>query len=206
MFGRDWDILLGANLRTLPLSVNATLEYLNIKHIKYSNYKELLDEETFIKYSQNDAFTYKREKDFVIFYNDELSQSELRIALLHEVGHIVMGHTEFPNDSFDGTFTTFNKLSEKETDVVEGSAYNFATKLLAPASVLWALKIKTAHEIEKLCDIPKKYAKKRNERMKELYQREKVFLATKGKTCFLQSARERAVYENFKDFIEENKK
>ncbi len=206
MFGRDWDILLGADIRALPLPISATLDYLNIKHIKYSLYDQLLDEETFSRYSGNDAFTYKREKDFVIFYNDKLSQSNLRIALLHEVGHIVMGHTEFPNDSFDGKFTTFNVLSEKEWDVVEDSAYNFALKLLSPASVLWALKIKTAHEIEELCDIPKKFAKKRNERMKELYQREKVFLATKGKTCFLQSPRERAVYENFREFIEEHKK
>lgn len=190
----------------MPLRVNKTLEYLNIKHVKYSLFHKILPEEIFLRYSKNDAFTYKKDGDFIIFYDEELNQSELRVALLHEVGHILMGHMEYPNDSFDGEFTTFNKLSEKEKDVVEEAAYDFALKLLAPASVLWALKIKSASRLEELCDLPKKYARKRLERMKELYQREKVFLATKGKTCFLQSPRERAVYENFKEFIEEHKK
>ncbi len=206
MFGKDWDILLGANVKSLPLSINNTLEYLNIKHIKYGLYSQVISEEVFLLYSKNDAFTYKKDGRCIIFYNEKLSQNELRVALLHEAGHILMGHMDYPNDSFDGEGTTFNKLSEKEYDIVEEAAYDFATKLLAPASVLWALKIKSASEIEELCALPKKFAKRRSERMKELYKREKVFLATKGKTCFLQSPRERAVFENFKEFIAEHKK
>ena len=98
-----------------------------------------------------------------------------------------------------------NKVNGKEADEVEDAAYAFATKLLAPAAVLWALKIKSYKEIEELCSVPRKYARLRADRMEELYKREKHLLAKEGKTCFLRSRHEAAVYENFKKFIEKLK-
>ena len=89
---------------------------------------------------------------------------------------------------------------------IEESADDFAAKVLAPACVLWALKVKDAKEIENLCLIPPLYARRRAERMAELYKRENKFLAQRGYSCFLTSALEKKVYENFTDYIGEMKK
>ena len=205
MFGKDWDILLGINAKTLPISVRDICNYLKIRTASYRNAEEFITENGLTDYMKNDAFSFKEGKAFTLLYNEALPEDELRIAILHEVAHIVSGHCDTENDSFDGRCTTYNKVNSKDSDEVEDAAYAFATKLLAPAAVLWALKIKSYKEIEELCSVPRKYARLRADRMEELYKREKHLLAKEGKTCFLRSRHEAAVYENFKKFIEKLK-
>ncbi len=205
MFGKDWDILLGINAKALPVSVRDICSYLKIRTISYRNAEEFAADNGLTEYMKNDAFSYKEGSRFTLLYNESLPEDELRIAIMHEVAHIVTGHCDTENDSFDGKCTTYNKVNGKEADEVEDAAYAFAAKLLAPACVLWALKIKSHKEIEELCALPRKYARLRADRMEELYKREKHLLAKEGKTCFLRSRFEAAVYENFKPFIEKQK-
>ena len=205
MFGKDWDILLGINAKTLPVSIRDICNYLKIHTLSYRNGEDFVKNNDLSDYMKNDAFSFKDGKAFTLLYNETLPEDELRIAILHEVAHIVSGHCDTENDSFDGRCTTYNKVNGKESDEVEDAAYTFATTLLAPACVLWALKIKSYKEIEELCIIPRKYARLRADRMEELYKREKHLLAKEGKTCFLRSRHEAAVYENFKPFIEKKK-
>ena len=205
MFGKDWDILLGINAKTLPVSVRDICNYLKIRTLSYRNAEEFVKEHSLSEYMKNDAFSYKENTSFTLLYDESLPEDELRIAILHEVAHIITGHCDTENDSFDGKCTTYNKVNGKESDEVEDAAYAFATKLLAPACVLWALKIKSYKKIEILCSIPRKYARLRADRMEDLYKREKHLLAKEGKTCFLRSRHEAAVYENFKSFIEKQK-
>ena len=68
----------------------------------------------------------------------------------------------------------------------------FASRLLAPACVLWALNARTPEEIAALCQISHQAAKFRAERMAILYERNR----------FLSSPLERKVYDQFKEFIE----
>lgn len=206
MFGKDWDILLGINAKSLPVSVRDICTYLKIRTLSYRNAEKFAEENRLNDYMRNDAFSYKEGSHFTLLYNESLPEDELRIAILHEVSHIVSGHCDTENDSFDGRCTTYNKVNGKDSDEVEDSAYAFATKLLAPAAVLWALKIRNYKEIEDLCAIPRKYARLRADRMEDLYKREKHLLAKEGRTCFLRNRHEAAVYENFKPFIEKLKK
>ncbi len=205
MFGKDWDILLGINAKTLPVSVRDICAYLKIRTLSYRNADKFAEENHLSDYMKNDAFSFKEGSSFTLLYDESLPEDELRIAILHEVAHIVSGHCMTENDSFDGRCTTYNKVSGKDSDEVEDAAYYFATKLLAPACVLWALKIRTYKEIEELCSLPRKYARLRADRMEELYKREKHLLAKEGKTCFLRNRHEAAVLENFKPFIEKIK-
>ena len=206
MFGKDWDILLGINAKELPVSVRKICDYLKISTVSYRKASDLIEEYGLEKYTKNDAFSFRNNGSFTLFYDESLSESDARIAILHEVAHIITGHCATENDSFDGRCTTYNKVGGKDFDEVEESAYAFATKLLAPACVLWALKIRSYKEIEELCLIPRHFARLRADRMEALYKREKHLLAKEGKTCFLRNRHESAVYENFREFICQRKK
>lgn len=102
-----------------------------------------------------------------------------RYTIMHEIGHIVLGHTE----------------SDDRSDVDEYAAERFAIGVLAPACVLWGIGIKTAEEIADLCNISITSAKIREKRMQELYDRNK----------FLTSPLEHQVFEQFSDFINSKK-
>ena len=205
MFGKDWNILLGIGADKLPVSIRDICNYLKIKTMSYRNAEVFIEENNLAEYIINDAFSFKQNSSFTLLYNETLPENELRVAILHEVAHIVTGHCDTENDSFDGKCTTYNKVAGKDYDEVEEAAYKFALKLLSPACVLWALKIRSYKEIEELCLIPRRFARQRADRMDYLLKKEKHLLAKEGRTCFLRSPLERALYENFKPYIEKIK-
>lgn len=109
-----------------------------------------------------------------------------RYTIMHEIGHIVMEHIQ-------------------NNPKYEYEAERFAIGVLAPACVLWGLKIHSAEEISELCNISITAARLRAQRMELLYKREQEFLKTRGHSCFLQSPLEQQVYRQFKNFIDNNK-
>lgn len=109
-----------------------------------------------------------------------------RYTIMHEIGHIIMEHI-------------------KDDPNYEYEAERFAIGVLAPACVLWGLKIHAAEEISELCNISIIAARIRAQRMELLYKREQEFLKNRGYSCFLQSPLERQVYRQFKNFIDKNK-
>lgn len=74
---------------------------------------------------------------------------------------------------------------------IEQAANVFASRLLAPACVLWGCGVQSAEDIERLCDISRAAAEFRWTRMQELYRRQR----------FLTSPLERLVYAQFEDYI-----
>ena len=77
----------------------------------------------------------------------------------------------------------------------EYEAERFAIGILAPACVLWGCNIHSAEDIAKMCNISQASAKIRAERMEILYKRNK----------FLTSPLERQVFDNFSEFIKNNR-
>lgn len=107
---------------------------------------------------------------------------ENRYTIIHELGHVYLGHP-----LVDGKyFRTFNV-----NDANEYEAERFAIDVLAPACVLWGLDLHTAKDISEACNISLTAAQRRAERMAVLYQRNR----------FLTSPLERQVFEQFKPFI-----
>ena len=98
-----------------------------------------------------------------------------RYTIMHEIGHIVLGHTE----------------KDIVSDINEYAAERFAIDVLAPACVLWGLNIHSAEEIAEICNISLSAARIRAARMEMLYKRDK----------FLTSSLERQVFKQFYDFI-----
>lgn len=205
MHGKEWDLLLYSGTESLPVRIGDICRACGIVAVTYSAAEELINEKDLYDYTENDAFTSKIQGRYIIFYRGDLEIDEMRCAVMHEIAHIVCGHTVTESAVYDGTATTWNRHALRPPDIIEEAADAFAASVLAPACVLWALKITKASDIEKLCGITRKMARRRAERMAELYEREERYLAYKGRTCFLMSEKERRLYDKFKEFIDKNK-
>lgn len=123
----------------------------------------------------------------VILLTEEASPERRRFTLAHELGHILLGHI--------GRLGVLNREPSAADDPIEQAANVFASRLLAPACVLWGCRVQSAAEIAELCNISQAAAGFRWERLKILYQRGK----------FLTSPLERQVYVQFQPYIEQHK-
>lgn len=94
-----------------------------------------------------------------------------------------------------GKYKLVNRKPNPDDRPIEQAANVFASRLLAPACVLWGCGAKTPEQIAALCGISHKAAQFRADRMEMLYKRNK----------FLSSPLEREVYRQFAAYIEENK-
>ena len=113
--------------------------------------------------------------------------SRQRFTAAHELGHILLGHV--------GKHKLVKREPSSLDNPIEQEANVFASRLLAPACVLWGCNVKTAEDIIKLCDISRQAAEYRMERMNELYKRD----------MFLSHPLEREVYRQFYEYIREHR-
>lgn len=171
----SWNVLINHNITSLPVSVTTICNDENITLAK-NNTVKLLNNNEFAK-------TMLINDKWYIIYDDNMSNERIRFSIAHELGHIFLGH-QLTNGEYRRTFVIDKPSEETQADI-------FASRLLAPAVVLWALDIHSAEEIQKLCSISYSSSKIRAERMKLLYSRNK----------FLTSQLETRVYNQFKGFI-----
>lgn len=123
----------------------------------------------------------------IILVNKGDSPERQRFTAAHELGHIMLGHV--------GKYKLVNREPSPNDNPIEQAANVFASRLLAPACVLWGCNIHTAGEIAVNCKISRQAAEYRAARMEILYKR----------NAFLTSSLEREVYENFRQYIETHK-
>lgn len=183
----SWEILINEGVNALPVKVGALCRGLNIKI--FSSEGEIG--------TSGDGQALIRDGQAIIMVNVNTSPERQRFTIAHELGHILLGHV--------GQYNLVNREPTSHDNPIEQAANVFASRLLAPACVLWALNIHSAEEIAELCKISKAAARFRAERMKTLYAREKKFLTERGRSCFLLSPLERQVFEQFRPFIDERR-
>lgn len=170
-----WRLLIDLNVRELPVKPGAMCRALGIK-VRYYTPED-----------GNDGISFLNNGVPTILVSSAASLSRQRFTTAHELGHIVLGHV--------GRYALVNREPSVQDDPVEQEANVFASRLLAPACVLWGCNARTADEIAALCDISLQAARFRAERMALLYQRNK----------FLASPLERKVYRQFADYIAAHK-
>lgn len=175
-----WKCLIDCNISALPINLKKIAKHFNVKIIENSCINLLKPSENGV------SILYKNECFIVI--DDENTIQRCRFTIAHELGHILLGHP-----TREGYHA---RTIDKDRPQIESEADIFASRLLAPACVLWGLNLHTAEEIAKACKISVAAAKIRAERMDVLYKRGK----------FLISPLERKVYEQFKGFIDNNRK
>lgn len=170
-----WKILLQERITELPVSITGICKNMGIK-VKY-----------YVPKDDNSGLSVIIGGQPVIFVNKNDSVERQRFTVAHELGHIILGHV--------GKYRLVNREPSGSDNPIEQAANVFASRLLAPACVLWGCGVKTAGDISYLCRISMPAAEYRMERLKVLYDRSK----------FLTSSLELKVYLNFERYIKENK-
>lgn len=170
----SWKILIQENITELPVDIVRVCRQLGIQ-VKY--YKPE---------NQTDGRSLIIAGEPVIFVRRECSRQRIRFTIAHELGHILLGHV--------GKYSLVNREPSPNDNPIEREANVFASRLLAPACVLYGCGVKTANEISTLCDISSQAAEYRMKRLAVLYRR----------NMFLVSPLERQVYEQFSHYIKDH--
>ena len=166
-----WDILIKERICELPIDIVSLCQKMGIA-VKY-----------FEPTDNNDGMCIILNDRPVIYIKESCTNQRKRFTVAHELGHILLGHV--------GKYELVNREPSFNDNPIEQAANVFASRLLAPACVLWGCRVKDADDIMTLCDISRQSAEYRMKRMEELYKRGK----------FLTSSQERQVFEQFKNFI-----
>lgn len=194
-----WRKLIQHNICALPVKISEICKVEGIIVLSYQcqKGKQLISDYQLEKStSGNDGFSIIIRGQKFIFYNEGCVVGRQRFTVAHEYGHYVRGHvSEVP---------TYRNREPRETDdPIETAANIVASRILAPACVLWGLDVHAAEDIACLCNISLEAAQWRMKRLDELYAREQEFLTTRGYSCFLLSDLEKQVYRQFGDYIKD---
>lgn len=175
-----WKCLIDFKVNALPVDLQHIASKANIRILRNADIHVLQP-------SESGLSLYDGQQWFVVFDETD-SRQRRRFTVAHEFGHIFLGHALREDNRFARTFVKDKPVYETEADI-------FASRLLAPACVLWALNLHTAEEIADVCNISITAAQIRAQRMDVLYARNK----------FLTHPLERQVLENFEQFVRDYK-
>ena len=182
----SWEILLTADITSLPVDLNKVLKAVDVKAILYCDAFFDTDSPRLIG---SDGFVTKIGGKKAIYLNEQKGTTQRRrFTLAHELGHIVLDHPITPIIYRNSEIDEGQKPEEVQANV-------FARDLLMPAGVLAALHVTTVDEIIRICNVSRVSAQIRLERLTELYKRNK----------FGAHPLERQVVSQFKDFISSKK-
>ena len=196
----SWTALIENHVSALPVKITEIVKNYGIPCVSYEKGKVILTAYGIVdRCFETDGFMMRAADRTVIFFDDTRSRQRCRFTIAHELGHYLCGHGVIQNGSV--SYTAINR-EPSETDAPEEREANVcASRILAPACVLWALGITEASDIARLCDISITSASFRAERMRQLYSREKNYVRAKERSCFLLSDLEKQVYDQFRGYI-----
>ena len=168
-----WQILIDLGIKELPIKITDLCRRIGIP-VKFADLG-----------AEQDGYTVMVDGQPIIVINSlkRGNAARMRFTVAHELGHIMLGHV--------GVYELVNREPSPYDNEIEQQANIFASRLLAPACVLWGCNVQSPEEIMRLCEISHQAAQFRYERMKVLYERNK----------FLTSPLEKKVYKQFKPFM-----
>ena len=170
-----WKVLLDGGVHALPVSASGLCRAMGIRVKLYEGREDSDGESTILGGGP------------LILVSRNKPVPRQRFTAAHELGHILLGHVGEGKPAHRGPLPAGNPM-EREANV-------FASRLLAPACVLWGCGVGGAEDIMNLCGISRQAAELRWQRLQALQGRER----------FLSSPLERRVYEQFEEFIKEHR-
>ena len=122
----------------VPISGFEIAQKMGIKVIPYCSFTEA-KRQLLLKESEDGFSVLKKNGQWFIYYNDQKGYGRINNTIMHEIGHIVLDHTE---DS---------ELAEKEVKF-------FAKYALTPPALIHKLKLTSADEIADIFEVSKEAA------------------------------------------------
>lgn len=181
-----WKILLDCGIDRLPVDIDSICEQLGICVLSYDAGAEIIERAHLYRAVRDtNGLTFYWRDTPVILFNERKDVNQIMFTIAHEVGHIILKHVK------PGDMTPAHQGTEWSSSSEEMAANQFASRLLAPACVLWGLNIHTTEQIMEQCQITQPTAERRARRMATLYERGK----------FLTSPLERKLYHQFSPYI-----
>lgn len=179
-FARDlsWKILVHERVCALPVSMSGLCRQMGIT-VKYDDEGRLAD--------GCGGMALKKGHRYVIIVRRGDPPQRQRFTVAHELGHILAGDV--------GRYKLVNREPSPQDNTIETRANVIGSRILAPACVLWGCGVQSAADIVRLCDISPTAAAFRWKRLQYLYIQ----------SHFLDSALERQVFEQFRDYIQSHK-
>ena len=126
------DVFDKLDIHCTPINVFEIAIRLGIKIIPYSSKPQEV-RKLMLKQSE-DGFSVKRFGKWYIFYNDSKSEGRINNTIMHEVGHIVLDHTE-------------------DSELAEAEAKFFAKFALAPPVLIHKYKLTDIYDIAERFEI-----------------------------------------------------
>lgn len=119
------------DIHSFPIDCFSILDHYALKTVTYQDTKENNPElyKAISSYS-NDAFRFR----MTVYYNALSNSKRIRFSLMHELGHLLLGHNESSEDT------------EYEADL-------FASNILAPRPIIHFKHFKTAEQLRDYFDI-----------------------------------------------------
>ena len=170
-----WDVLIREHIIELPIKVGPLCKSMGILVNLYQSNDD----------NSGHSMIVNGRARILVKQDEPIARQRFTIA--HELGHIILGHV--------GEYKLVNREPSTADNPIEQAANVFASRLLAPACVMWGCGVRTADDIMLLCDISRQAAEFRMQRMNELYRRNK----------FLLSPLEQKVYKQFSEYIHSHK-
>ncbi len=121
------------NIRCVPINCFEIATRMNIKLIPYSYFSK--EKRLILEKKSSDGFsTMDNNKNWKIFYNDFKHYDRINSTLMHEIGHIVLNHSE-------------------DSDLAESEVKFFSKYALAPPVLVHKFNCKSPTDIVMIFDI-----------------------------------------------------
>ena len=147
-FSSAWRLLLDTEIDTFPVPVKRVAAYLDIPVLFYSQGEDILhDLGLYDAAMYSDGITIPLDGGHLVMYDDSIRTPRARVAIGHELGHIMMGHSR------PGMATGDNHPPRPGDRPLEFSANLWCEQLIAPTGVLLAAGITTREAIERVCRV-----------------------------------------------------
>ena len=162
------DVFLRYNINFYPIDIDALFSNFKdtvrvIPYTTHMNKYNLTEEEVISHFGSEEGCTIYKEKlnRYLIFYNDLdnvfKSPQRIRWTLIHELGHILLGHLKEIED-----IKIFrNAISDIQYKTLEIEANRFSALLLAHPMILNTIGINNSIDIEKICNLSTEASKYR---------------------------------------------
>ena len=186
-----WQILIEQKILYLPVNMSSLCLNYGCIPVSYKRAADIIKRYGFEKNCEgNDGFALRMKERIFIFYNDECPLGRIRFTIAHELGHYLLGHLNGNRKT-----TTQNREPSLHDTALEQMANVFASRLLAPACIIDALKLHQPEQLMSLFGLSHQSSEYRLLRM-EIVQNRKKF-----GNPFESHRLEKAVLRQFKPFI-----